>query len=115
MFWLIEPFRLGRAEKSSGTNQHPNHSQNKLRNILNSFAHFVYDASYNSIALADIQSNYKGAHRKQNFTSLFDLTTHTSSGDSGVGDHGQDGIQTFVEQHVCTSRCESLGLAPLGN
>ncbi|KAF8172961.1 hypothetical protein K438DRAFT_1772392 [Mycena galopus ATCC 62051] len=36
MFWLIEPFRLGCAEKWSGTNQHPNHSQNKLGNILNS-------------------------------------------------------------------------------
>ncbi|KAJ7437174.1 hypothetical protein FB451DRAFT_1193398 [Mycena latifolia] len=32
------------------------HSQNKLGNILNSFAHFVYDASYKSIALADIQT-----------------------------------------------------------
>ena len=41
--------------------------------------------------------------------------TDIVSSDSGVGDHGQDGIETFVEQHVCTSHCESLGLAPLGN
>jgi hypothetical protein len=36
MVWLIEFFQLGRAEKWSGTNQHPNHFQNKLGNILNS-------------------------------------------------------------------------------
>ncbi|KAJ7867106.1 kinase-like domain-containing protein, partial [Mycena leptocephala] len=103
MVWLIEPFRLGRAEKWSGTNQHPNHSQNKLGNILNSFAHFVYDASYKSIALADIQTTKARVGNRVSQV-LFDLTTHTSSGDSGVGDHGQDGIDTFVEQHVCTSR-----------
>ncbi|KAJ6465334.1 kinase-like domain-containing protein, partial [Mycena sanguinolenta] len=104
MVWLVEPFRLGRAEKWSGTNQHPNHSRNKLGNILNAFAHFVYDASYKSIALADIQISQV----------LFDLTTHTSSADSGIGDHEQDGIDAFVEQHVCTARCESLGLVPVG-
>ncbi|KAJ7870918.1 kinase-like domain-containing protein, partial [Mycena olivaceomarginata] len=114
MAWLVEPFRLGRAEKWSGTNQHPNHFQNKLGNILNSFAHFVYDANYKSIALADIQTT-KARVRNRVSQVLFDLTTHTSSGDSGVGDHGQDGIDTFVEQHVCTSRCESLGLVPLGD
>ncbi|KAJ7307725.1 kinase-like domain-containing protein [Mycena albidolilacea] len=130
MDWLIEPFRLGRAEKWSGTNQHPNHFQNKLGNILNSFAHFVYDASYKSIALANIQSKFAvlecSSHSEENQATkahignrvsqvLFDLTTHTSSGDSGVGDHGQDGINTFVEQHVCTSHCESLGLVPLSD
>ncbi|KAJ6483426.1 kinase-like domain-containing protein, partial [Mycena sanguinolenta] len=114
MVWLVEPFRLGRAEKWSRTNQHPNHSQNKLGNILNSFAHFVYDANYESIALADIQTTKA---RIGNTVSqvLFDLTTHTSSGESGVGDHWQDGIDAFIEQHLCTSRCESLGLAPVGD
>ncbi|KAJ6474206.1 kinase-like domain-containing protein [Mycena sanguinolenta] len=122
MVWLVEPFRLGRAEKWSGTNQHPNHSRNKLGNILNAFAHFVYDASYKPIALADIQTTKA---RIGNTVSqvLFDLTTHTNSAsqctnllpiDSGVGDHGQDDIDAFVEQHVCTARCESLGLVPVG-
>ncbi|KAJ6494327.1 kinase-like domain-containing protein, partial [Mycena sanguinolenta] len=113
MGWLVEPFRLGRAEKWSGTNQHRNHSRNKLGNILNAFAHFVYDASYKSIALADIQTTK--AHIRNTVSQvLFDLTTHTSSADSGVGDHGRDGIDAFVEQHVCTVRCESLGLVPVG-
>ncbi|KAF7373980.1 hypothetical protein MSAN_00610800 [Mycena sanguinolenta] len=114
MVWLVEPFRLGRAEKWSGTNEHPNHSRNKLGNILNAFAHFVHDASYKSTALADIQT-MKARIGNRVSQVLFDLTTHTSSGDSGVGDHGQDGIDTFVEQHVCTARCESLGLVPMGD
>ncbi|KAJ7853061.1 kinase-like domain-containing protein [Mycena olivaceomarginata] len=113
MVWLIEPFGLRCAEEWSGTYQHQNHSQNKLGNTLNSFAHFVYNASYKSIALADIQTTKARVGNRVSQV-LFDLTTHTSSGDSAVGDHGQDGIDTFVEQHVCTSHCESLGLVPLG-
>ena len=90
MVWLIEPFRLGRAEKWSGTNQHPNHSQNKLGNILNSFAHFVYNASYKSMASKftvfqcssrseEIQAT-KARVRNTVSQVLFDFTTHTSSG-----------------------------------
>ncbi|KAJ7216013.1 kinase-like domain-containing protein [Mycena pura] len=103
MVWLKEPYRLGPVAKWSGTNQHPTHSQNKLGNILNAFAHFIYDASYKSVVLADIQISQV----------LFDLTNHTSTGASGVGDHGQDGIDIFVEQHQCSNRCKMLGLTPL--
>ncbi len=30
--------------------------------------------------------------------------------DSGGGDHGDKGIQTFVDQHECGQRCVQLGL-----
>ncbi|KAJ6566786.1 hypothetical protein B0H19DRAFT_1257971 [Mycena capillaripes] len=80
--------------------------------LASSFATLI--ANYKSIALPDIQTT-KARIGNRVSQVLFDLTTHTSSGDSGVGDHGQDGIATFVEQHVCTSRCESLGLVPLGD
>jgi hypothetical protein len=43
------------------------------------------------------------------------MYTNVVPSDSGIGDHRQDGIDTFVEQHACTSRCESLGLVPLGD
>lgn len=33
--------------------------------------------------------------------------------DSGAGDHGEDGIQTFVDQHECGQRCKQLGLERL--
>ncbi|KAJ6495207.1 hypothetical protein C8R45DRAFT_824208, partial [Mycena sanguinolenta] len=120
MVWLVEPFRLGRAEKWSRTNQHPNHSQNKLGNILNSFAHFVYDANYESIALADIQSKFtafecSSCSEEIQATKARLGNTVSQVFESGVGDHWQDGIDAFIEQHLCTSRCESLGLAPVGD
>ncbi|KAJ7859991.1 hypothetical protein B0H14DRAFT_2576910 [Mycena olivaceomarginata] len=33
--------------------------------------------------------------------------------DSGAGDHGDEGIQTFVDQHECGQRCKQLGLEQL--
>ncbi|KAF8184633.1 hypothetical protein K438DRAFT_1766320 [Mycena galopus ATCC 62051] len=115
MFWLIEPFRLGRAEKWSGTNQHPNHSQNKLGNILNSLLILftmpatipllwpIFRISQQLCFKCSIHSEKIQATKARIGSRisqvLFDLTTHTSSGDSGVGDNGQDGIETFVEQH----------------
>ncbi|KAJ7851420.1 hypothetical protein B0H14DRAFT_2581445 [Mycena olivaceomarginata] len=44
---------------------------------------------------------------------LFDLMSHTITGNSGGGDHGQDGIKTFVDQHECGQRCAQMGLEPL--
>lgn len=34
---------------------------------------------------------------------------HQSLSDSGVGDYGQNGIDSFIEQHECQQMC--LGLA----
>ncbi|KAJ7834474.1 hypothetical protein B0H14DRAFT_2590897 [Mycena olivaceomarginata] len=45
---------------------------------------------------------------------LFDLMSHTKSGDSGTGDHSEDGIQSFVVQHKCGQRCIQMGLEKLG-
>ncbi|KAJ7020712.1 hypothetical protein C8F04DRAFT_1196278 [Mycena alexandri] len=44
---------------------------------------------------------------------MFDLTTHTTEGNSGVGDHGISGLTTFREQHECVSRCNKLNLGDL--
>ena len=30
--------------------------------------------------------------------------------DSGVGDHGETGIQTFLKKHECANRCHNLHL-----
>ncbi|KAF5320648.1 hypothetical protein D9611_013717 [Ephemerocybe angulata] len=41
---------------------------------------------------------------------LFDLMTHTISGESGVGDGGKEEIKQFLVQHECKDVCERLGL-----
>jgi hypothetical protein len=33
--------------------------------------------------------------------------------DSGIGDHGLEGIKSFLEQHVCNYVCNGLKLASL--
>ncbi|KAJ7688592.1 hypothetical protein B0H17DRAFT_1202867 [Mycena rosella] len=36
--------------------------------------------------------------------------THTPNGDSGIGDFGMKGIQTFLRDHTCGEVCRALGL-----
>ncbi|KAJ6618471.1 hypothetical protein B0H10DRAFT_2217608 [Mycena sp. CBHHK59/15] len=45
---------------------------------------------------------------------LFDVMTHTLNGSSGVGDHGQPGINTFLKKHECRNRCCNLRLSSQG-
>jgi hypothetical protein len=33
--------------------------------------------------------------------------------DSGIGDHGPEGIKTFTAQHRCNHICHALKLGPL--
>ncbi|KAJ7644896.1 kinase-like domain-containing protein [Roridomyces roridus] len=113
MVWLAEPFRPGHVVKWSGTDEHPNHSNSKLGNILNCFAHYIFQNSAESTVLADIQTTKAVIANGQASQVLFDLMTHTSGGASGVGDNGQDGINKFVEQHACSRRCRDLGLTNL--
>ncbi|KAJ3779790.1 hypothetical protein GGU10DRAFT_337719, partial [Lentinula aff. detonsa] len=41
---------------------------------------------------------------------LFDPMSHTLGGNSGVGDHGNTGIQQFLRSHHCEKRCRELSL-----
>ncbi|KAF8914470.1 kinase-like domain-containing protein, partial [Mucidula mucida] len=94
--WLFERLRTRESQKWSGTNMHPSHNNNKLGNIMNAFAHFVYEASQNTVVLADIQTS-----TFNNKDILFDLMTHTKTGNSIIGDHGKAGIRTFIDTHGC--------------
>ncbi|KAJ7788029.1 kinase-like domain-containing protein [Mycena olivaceomarginata] len=110
--WLLERER-GNVDfrKYSGTLEHPRHTD-KQGATINAFQHFTYLNSNKSLLLADIQSSE--SHDPSTKASiLFDLMSHTLSGDSGAGDHGDDGIQTFVDQHECGQRCKQLGLEQL--
>lgn len=58
--WLIEPRRPNTFKKWSGTNVH-NHSVlvgNKVGDVLNVFAHFVYQISNKEMVVADLQSMF---------------------------------------------------------
>ncbi|KAF8916626.1 hypothetical protein CPB85DRAFT_1216199, partial [Mucidula mucida] len=85
--WLLEELRTRDSHKWSGTNTHPVYHTNKLGNVINAFAHFVYMQSMSEIVLADIQTS---TFRKKDI--LFDMMLHTTNGDGGIGDHGPSGI-----------------------
>jgi hypothetical protein len=34
---------------------------------------------------------------------------------SGAGDHGEQGIKTFLDQHQCVQKCTQMGLKELGD
>ncbi|KAJ6463929.1 kinase-like domain-containing protein [Mycena sanguinolenta] len=110
--WLLELER-GNIEfrKYSGTLEHPRYTD-KQGATINAFQHFTYLESKKTLVLADIQSSE--SHNPSTKTSvLFDLMSHTVPGNSGAGDHGEEGIQTFVKQHQCGQRCGQLGFEPL--
>ncbi|KAI0310202.1 kinase-like domain-containing protein [Amylostereum chailletii] len=112
-YWLIEPRRPRVVRKWTGT---LNHSDRNLQGLLgmtiSAFSHFVFEDSGYGVVIADIQTTTAivGNHIKA-YNVIFDVMTHTPDGDSGVGDHGQGGINAFLAQHTCNTKCENLGLA----
>ncbi|KAJ7183903.1 hypothetical protein C8R46DRAFT_1186763 [Mycena filopes] len=113
MTWLMEPFRPGASNKWSGTNQHPSHPDSAVGSTANAFAHFVYATSFGTIAVADIQTS-RARIGDTAADVMFDLTTHTTEGKSGVGDHGSSAT-TFRKEQQCVPRCNKLNLGDLVN
>ncbi|KAJ6611239.1 kinase-like domain-containing protein, partial [Mycena sp. CBHHK59/15] len=108
--WLLEPSRGSAIERWSGTLRHPNH-ENKPGQTIDAFMHFSYVYSRQTLVFADIQGNTTGVSRGGNSGwILCDIMTHTSEGASGVGDHGQDGIQAILSDHICDRMCRSLNI-----
>ncbi|KAL0957181.1 hypothetical protein HGRIS_003273 [Hohenbuehelia grisea] len=77
------------------------------------FSHFVLQetACHHSISNNIIPGTAITSSKGNNSTIvLFDPMTHTLRGKSGLGDHGLDGIWTFIEQHQCSPICRAIGL-----
>ncbi|KAJ7692019.1 kinase-like domain-containing protein [Mycena olivaceomarginata] len=110
--WLLEPERGNvQLRKYSGTLDHPRYSD-KQGATINTFQHFSYLYSNNTLVLADIQASE--SHNPLSKASiLFDLMSHTLDGTSGAGDHGKEGIKTFVDQHECVQKCTLMGMKAL--
>ncbi|KIK79382.1 hypothetical protein PAXRUDRAFT_161426 [Paxillus rubicundulus Ve08.2h10] len=97
--------------KFSGTMQHPI-ANDKHGITVAAFAHFVYEFSKHKMVFADIQGSPMTVNGGDGVI-LFDVMTHSPEGDSRIGDHGKEGIATFIQQHKCDYICTGLGLLPL--
>nr|VWP00214.1 Increased rDNA silencing protein 4 [Ganoderma boninense] len=107
--WLVEPERSTTVERWSGTMEHPNH-HDKQGATLMAFVHFAYVYSLRTKVFADLQTS-RGKLKNGHWGEiLFDVMTHTTSGTSGVGDHGEPGIKKFLSDHTCNGICQELGL-----
>ncbi|KAK6984688.1 kinase-like protein, partial [Favolaschia claudopus] len=111
--WLIERERGDvQLRKYSGTLDHPSYSD-KQGATINLFQHYVYLFSRKTLVLADIQAS-ESQDKHSHPSILFDLMSHTINGESGAGDHGEQGIKSFVDQHnICVQKCAQMGLEAL--
>ncbi|KAF5332096.1 hypothetical protein D9611_008102 [Ephemerocybe angulata] len=105
--WLIEPRRTMSVTKYCGTMEYPRRSD-KIGVTLSAFLHYVFWASQEEFVFSDIQGSRMNV-RGVDTLILFDPMSHTVEGDSGVGDHGSEGIETFKAQHRCSHICQLLG------
>ncbi|KAJ7692913.1 kinase-like domain-containing protein, partial [Mycena rosella] len=110
--WLVETKRSTMVEHFTFTLNHHIRRQDLCTQTIHAFAHFVYGHSNKTCILADIQGT--PAHvNGRDLLVLFDPMTHTPNGsvfDSGIGDFGMKGIQTFLRDHTCGEVCRALGL-----
>ncbi|KAJ6540056.1 hypothetical protein DFH09DRAFT_874524, partial [Mycena vulgaris] len=94
------------VKRWSGTNEYPSWPNNKLGSKLNAFTHYAYLFSQESTVFADLQTSTVVNENGEGIHVLFDVTTHTLDGSSGVGDH-----DTFLKKHECVHRCRHLRLS----
>ncbi|KAF9069299.1 kinase-like domain-containing protein, partial [Rhodocollybia butyracea] len=113
--WLVERRRPSATTKFTGTMSHQARRTDRLSAIIHAFSHFVYGYSKGkllSCAPARLTVHIKGTLTNiegKDIMVLFDLMTHTESV-SGVGDWGDEGIRTYIDEHDCQDLCKNLGL-----
>ncbi|KAJ7800434.1 kinase-like domain-containing protein, partial [Mycena olivaceomarginata] len=105
--WMVERKCPTAVTKFSGTLVHRSHRKDLRSATISAYAHFIFRFSKGSLVVADLQGT-PCLVRYNDGLVLFDLMTHTEDGDSGVGDFGRKGIETFVNDHMCTDLCRSL-------
>ncbi|KAJ7895786.1 kinase-like domain-containing protein [Mycena leptocephala] len=107
--WLVERKRPTTVIKFSGTLVHCSHRRDLRSATISAFAHFVFGYSKGTLVVADLQGT-PCLVRNNDGLILFDLMTHTKDGDSGIGDFGEKGIKSFIDDHQCTDLCRALTL-----
>ncbi|TFY74124.1 hypothetical protein EWM64_g9887 [Hericium alpestre] len=99
-YWLIEPCRNIAVKKWTGTMSHRLSGFGQEDKTLSAFVHFVWHYTNSSVVLADLQSTLIiGEQSGHTIHELFDYMTHTYEGNSGVGDHGEEGLQLPIVKH----------------
>ncbi|KAG1739728.1 kinase-like domain-containing protein [Suillus lakei] len=115
LIYLVEPRRVSSAVlKFSGTLGVCNRTDKRSATIM-AFSHFVLESSACEYMFADLQGSIDHGilHDTESVLTMFDPMTHTPLGESGLGDHGFEGIHDFVDSHECSAICHSLKLCEM--
>ncbi|KAF9522684.1 kinase-like domain-containing protein [Crepidotus variabilis] len=107
--WIVESWRAKAVTKFTGTLNHSSVRADSLSQTVHAFAHFSYLFTKGEMVFADLQGT-PAFNNGESVTILFDVMTHTLHGDSGIGDHGEEGIQSFLETHTCGEICAGLDI-----
>ncbi|KAJ3562109.1 hypothetical protein NP233_g9780 [Leucocoprinus birnbaumii] len=99
IMWLVEMRRSKEVNHYSGTLAHSSTGADLRRGTIYAFTHFAYGHSNESLVFADVQGSPAVINGCDGVV-LFDLMTHTSTGNSGVGDFGIRGIKSFIRDHI---------------
>ncbi|KAK7029308.1 kinase-like domain-containing protein [Favolaschia claudopus] len=110
--WLVERRRPTTVIKYSGTLVHTSARRDLASLTISAFAHYVFGDSQRRMVFADLQGTPTRVRGGDGIV-LFDLMTRTVPGDSGVGDFGSEGINSFVQDHECGTVCSALELDQL--
>ncbi|KAJ7432082.1 kinase-like domain-containing protein [Mycena galericulata] len=111
--YLVEPLRSSTmVEKFSGTIGGSDNTPNKLFSTMSAFTHYILEKTACRLAFTDLQGSLHcpKAGAVQELV-LFDPMTHSLSGNTGVGDHGPEGIEDTIRNHKCSFMCNSMRLA----
>ncbi|KAF5310626.1 hypothetical protein D9619_008264 [Psilocybe cf. subviscida] len=109
MSWLIEEKRSLSVTKFSGTLQHDGSRHDPISTTVYAFSHFALWHSKGTCVFADLQGTLTNVNGMDTMI-LFDIMSHTLDGESGIGDFGQQGIDSFINTHCCSTVCEALQL-----
>ncbi|KAJ7432096.1 kinase-like domain-containing protein, partial [Mycena latifolia] len=109
--WLVERKRPVSVIKFSGTLVHHSTGRDLRSATISAFAHFAFGYSKETLVFADLQGTPCQIKTRDGFGKdglvLFDVMTHTNS---GMGDFGASGIETFIKDHRCNNICRGLRL-----
>ncbi|KAJ3849051.1 kinase-like domain-containing protein, partial [Lentinula lateritia] len=97
------------TERKFSGNTQTGDNTDYIGEVVDAFVHHVLEETNRTSMLADIQ----GVVGPDRSIMLFDPQAHSSTGDSGEWDQGNEVIEKFCEEHHCNNICHKLLLTSL--
>ncbi|KIM30609.1 hypothetical protein M408DRAFT_38239, partial [Serendipita vermifera MAFF 305830] len=107
--YIVEKLRDTAVRKFTGTMDQVT-ANDKVGGTVAALAHWIISDTACQMALVDLQATQRKREDGSLVWVLFDPMAHTIQGSSNLGDHGPDGIRTFIDGHTCNIICQRFKL-----